>query len=341
MLSRIKRLVKTKITEKPLKLSTRQVNKLNKIINNYVHQSGIKINGLHAINSYIQAKDPKYKIYDAKKYVKYELLSPNATANIYELYSILKQEGFENLEHNKYQIFLDSNEIIEITDLPDNVFDEIGRNNYVSFEYVMVDLYDKYTNPMEIDYDLDKYYARGTLLEKLYPPIIYDIRNRKMTKPTPEVKAIIDKIIGKFAKNNNGVVLMGKYAYNYYMEEKIPVDKLLLKSANMTEDGKKLIRLIGKKHITVEKKAKFGDIRNRSVILKYKKIPIVEIIDVGKDSLVANVDVDNSVLVSTVENLIKNLYLEQIVGDKREAKIMLHKLDKKRVKRKELEYYNK
>lgn len=282
-------------------------NTFNKTIENFIKKKKLKVTGIRAMNVYIRKKDPKYKIYNNNNYIKYEVYSNTAYKHNKQLCDILhKNENIKCYKKKNYFIKIDGNILIEITDVPTEIYDNIKTNIYDNIHYVdintlMIYIYRKYNSG---NYgNIDKHYARGTLLESLY----------KFKKPTvmwnqeKPLKKILKTIFNTFLQENKNVILTGDYAYNHYVSDgyKKILDSFDIICVDIGKTHKRLISLL-KNSESVSYESLF--LKNNISII-YKNKVICNLIQLENKYINKNVDINNNVLVVDFNKLIEYLYI--------------------------------
>lgn len=200
------------------------------ITSDFIKRKELKMYGGIAINELIKRKDIKKAIYDEydNNIPDLDVYSPDPIFHVMELCNILYNEGIEDIMGEEkmhdmsYGIKIDKIQIFDCTYVPKNAYYnipviKINGYNYTLPRYLMIDLYKQYIDIYEYSWRLDKAFIRATLLEQLYPfpkPKEMSIKNKR----TNEKKDIIAFVYENVIQNNNKIILMGDYAYNFFIK---------------------------------------------------------------------------------------------------------------------------
>lgn len=129
-------------------------------------------------------------------------------------------QGIEGMHAGTYKLFVNFENYCDISYLSKNICDtmryiEIDGIRYAHPYFMYIDFYRIFTDPNSFSFRLDKSFNRYTRLYKYYPIKILDNLKLNINKTDDTVlRSIRKKII-----HNSKYIIVGKYAYNYYMSK--------------------------------------------------------------------------------------------------------------------------
>jgi hypothetical protein len=147
------------------------------------------------------------------------------------------------IHEGTYKIFVNFINYCDISYLAKNICDrclklELNGLVYAHPMFLYIDIFRVFTDPLTSYWRLDKSFNRFIKLYRYFP--IKEPSNKNF-----QIKKSDNEIINKVRKNiihNSKLIVIGKYAYNYYVqkvnEKKIDIDYYELISINYTDDTK-------------------------------------------------------------------------------------------------------
>jgi hypothetical protein len=205
----------------------------NVVVMEFVKEKKRKIYGGYAQNKTIISKDPNDAFYGDDEIPDIDVYSPEPLKDLIELCNIFLKKGFrgiagqEALHKETYKIFVNGANVIDLSYVPKNIYNkipfiEIDGINFVHPSFVYIDLYRMMTEPYFSSFRWKKIFPRLYKLQKHFPfnkaskPLndAYDVPKNKQKHVEIINKLIYDKI-----KNNQTLIIVGQYAYNYLLEE--------------------------------------------------------------------------------------------------------------------------
>lgn len=203
-----------------------------KIVSNFLKETGRKVYGGTALNSYLPQKD---SIYARTDFPDFDFFSPDPWADAVELTDRLYKAGFiyseakSGIHRGTFKVFANFWPVADITFLPQKLYDNITtqkKRGYtmVSPAYLQMTLYDIISKPIETPTRWPKVALRQKLLEKWAAPKYRDkqcaqdfIRaDEKTVLPNNTVMKALEHIY-RFARKNK-LIHYGALAYNKYLE---------------------------------------------------------------------------------------------------------------------------
>lgn len=131
-------------------------------------------------------------------------------------------QGLQGMHVGTYKLFVNFENYCDISYMSKNICDnmryiEIEGIRYAHPYFMYIDSYRIFTDPNSFSFRLDKSFNRYTRLYKYYPIIIPENSKIKITitKTDPSTLSLLRKKIIHKSK----YIIVGKYAYNYYMHK--------------------------------------------------------------------------------------------------------------------------
>lgn len=264
----------------------------------FVKERKLIVYGGTAINELLLLKNKKMAIYDENDIPDWDMYTPQPMVDLIELCNRFYKAGFTDVsgieaKHgNTYRIFIEDVNYFDLTYVPKEAyhrlpFREIKGVRYIDVNYMFIDMYKQYLDVYEYDWRLEKAFKRGSLLEEYYP---FPKPNEKWKKDEWKNKEVILYIYANYIQDNNGVVLSGDYAYNYYIrnskmdkidEMRKPVNTLRVVSNNFKNDvpwvKKVLMKKFGKENVETQEYVPYLGVLGRRVEYKYKGDTVLDI----------------------------------------------------------------
>ena len=222
----------------------------------------IKINkkiiyGGYAQNKLIEVKDENDIFYKETDTPDIEFYSYDPVNDLVELCNFLYEkkmkyiEGKEGVHNGTYKIFVNFENYCDISYISKNIytsmkFIEINNIRYAHPHFMYIDFYRIFTDPNSFSFKLDKSFNRYIKLYKYYPIKKHESTDIKIEKTSSEILLIIRKKI----IHNSNYIIVGKYAYNYYINKingnLLNVDYYEFITLDFNEEVKKILLKLNK-----------------------------------------------------------------------------------------------
>jgi hypothetical protein len=218
--------------------------KIRQIILDYIKEKKKKIYGGYALDKLLINK--KYEsIYKEYEIPDIDFYSIDPNTDIIELCNkfhelTYKVTAREAKHQNTYSIFVNYDLYCDITYAPSCVYNAIPTLNidgfyYVNPNFMIIDYLKILTDPLSSYWRLEKSFERLCLLEEAYPlPKFTKEIEINSTEDDKLIRDGIDKILNQI-KDINDIVIVGFYAYLYYLK----ISKLSSKNKNLENFSKK------------------------------------------------------------------------------------------------------
>ncbi len=207
------------------------------------------IYGGWAQNELIKSKNKDETFYKEIDIADIEFYSYEPIKDAVELGDFLKSKNLKyisiqgGIHDGTYKIFVNFVNYCDISYLAKNICDkclklELNGLLYAHPMFLYIDIFRVFTDPLTSYWRLDKSFNRYLKLYRYYPNTEPSNKNFKIKKTDNE---IIDKV-RKNIIHNSKLIVIGKYAYNYYVQKvddkKIDIDYYELISTNYIDDAK-------------------------------------------------------------------------------------------------------
>jgi hypothetical protein len=207
------------------------------------------IYGGWAQNELIKNKNKEEAFYKEIEIADIEFYSYEPVKDAIDLADFLKSKNLKyisvqgGIHEGTYKIFVNFINYCDISYLAKNICDnclkiELNGLLYAHPAFLYIDIFRVFTDPLTSYWRLDKSFDRYLKLNRYYPL-------KESTNNFFRIKKTDDEIINKVRKNiihNSKLIVIGKYAYNYYVqkvnEKKIDIDYYELISTNFEIDTK-------------------------------------------------------------------------------------------------------
>ncbi len=207
------------------------------------------IYGGWAQNELIKSKNKDETFYKEIDIADVEFYSYEPIKDAIELGDFLKSKNLKyisvqgGIHEGTYKIFVNFINYCDISYLAKNICDkclklELNGLLYAHPMFLYIDIFRVFTDPLTSFWRLEKSFIRFIKLYKYYP--IKEPSNKNFI-----IKKTDNEIIKKIRKNiihDSKLIVIGKYAYNYYVqkvnEKKIDIDYYELISTNYIDDTK-------------------------------------------------------------------------------------------------------
>ena len=275
----IKKLVQQKRQELDLESKTKDIHTIHNLILNYVIQNRRKVYGGYALNILLLEKDKNDAIYTEDDNPDIDFYSPEPLFDLEQICLLLYSNGYKNIvgkeaQHQEtFSIFVDNLQYCDITYVPKNIY---SRMQFITIKnitithptFLTIDYLRMITDPMisywRFDNDL-KSFKRFYLLQKHYNFSMY--KNSISVSNSTDLVNIALNIIYKFILNNESIINIGFFGYNYLLNKSNVLNdksfKLKLKlvpmpyyefiSTNYRTDALELIKLLNKNDLLKSK----------------------------------------------------------------------------------------
>lgn len=236
-----------------------------KVILDFIKDKKRIIYGGYAQNKLITEKNKDDGFYKDTDTPDIEFYSYEPLKDLMELCDILHNKNFkyvqgtEGLHEGTYKIFVNFENYCDISYIPKNIYDNcpyIITKDYLRLadpSFMLIDVYRVFTDPMTSYWRLEKSFKRYLRLYKYYPIEKYKKNDTiKFSNITDE--NILNKL-RKLIIHNSDYIVVGTYAYNYYIKktqfEPVNINFYEIITSNLKEEGqkiyKKLSKIFGKK----------------------------------------------------------------------------------------------
>jgi hypothetical protein len=285
----------------------KELTDINVIILQFVKDNKRKIYGGYAQNKAIVNKDPKDAFYREDSIPDIDIYSPEPIKDLINLCDILCEKGFKHVEGKEaehketYKVFANYANVCDLSYVPKNIyykipFIEIEGIQYTHPSFVYIDLYRILTDPYFSSRIWKKVFGRLYKLQKHYPfnkatkglNNAYDVPKNKQD----EVRKINDFILSEI-KGKGDYIVVGQYAYNYFLKESgilddrgfskkykiIDIPFMQMISTNYIPDAARMIINLKKTFtkITFTEFYPFWMFTGYNVVIYYDTIPILHI----------------------------------------------------------------
>lgn len=212
-----------------LEPTTEEIMKVYKIILDYIKSTKRKVYGGTALNLLVSAKSPADAIYKPNKFADIDFYSPEPIVDLMKICNILHEKGFKNvsgreaMHQETYSITVNYVLYCDISYVPRNIynkmpFDTINGITVIHPHFMWIDYLRMMTDPL-ISYwrfgDDLKSFKRFMLLQKHFP---MPQSTTKMPQPQLEYNVTTAlSAIFNFATENKSIIMIGFYAYNYFL----------------------------------------------------------------------------------------------------------------------------
>lgn len=209
------------------------------IVYNFIKEYKRKLYGGTAQNMLIKVKNKEDAFYPETDIADLDFYSPEPIEDMYRIANLFWSKGYKYVEAREaehretYSVFVNFMNVADISYVPKNIyhrmpFVEIDGINYVHPNFIYIDMYRMFTDPLNSGtHRWKKTFPRLFKLQKHYP---INKATAKLPKIDPKPKSdkhqqVLDYIFD-FLKNRQSTIMIGKYVYNCFLEEsKIMKDK--------------------------------------------------------------------------------------------------------------------
>ena len=223
---------------------------------NFIKEKNRIIYGGYAQNNLILMKNVDDGFYKDIDTPDIEFYSPEPLADLINLCDYLKSKNFkyvqgsEGIHEGTYKIFVNFINYSDITYISKNIYDNcpyIENNEGLRLahpNFMLIDIYRVFTDPMTSYWRLEKSFKRFLRLYRYYPVIN---KNDNIFFESLTSNEILRTIRKKIIHNSNYIVV-GSYAYNYFVKKinkpNIKINFYELITENIKEEGIKIYKIL-------------------------------------------------------------------------------------------------
>lgn len=181
-------------------------------------------------------------------------------------------QGTDGIHEGTYKLFVNFENYCDITYISKNIYDsmkyiEINGIKYAHPNFMYIDSYRIFTDPFSFSLRLDKAFNRYLKLYKYYPiQKPHNLTLKIIKSPSEKLDIIRKKII-----HNSKYIVVGKYAYNYYMSkldiEPIDIDYYEIITVDFQKNANIINKILRKyfKNVTTKEFVPFFEFFGRRV----------------------------------------------------------------------------
>jgi len=292
------------------------------IILDFIKENKRVIYGGYAQNKLIKLKNKEDYIYKETDVPDVEFYSYEPIKDTIELCNKLYAKGCkfiqgkEGIHNTTYKIFINFINYCDITYLAKNIYDRIPfieDNNvrYAHPTFLLIDIYRVFVDPMTSYFRLDKSFNRYVKMIKYYPIRHGNNKEIKFNNLAPD--DVLDKIRKKIIQNSD-FIMVGSYAYNYYVKKvefnPIKINFYEMITNNLKEDSKKIYDILNKLYpnkITTKEYYPFYEFFDSRIEFLYDDIIILRLYNNNSRCIVYNQSDKKKIKIGTVQ--LVSLYL--------------------------------
>lgn len=259
----------------------------------FIKQKKRIIYGGYAMNSLIISKDKSDDFYGNCRY-DIEFYTPTPVKDSIDIAMYFHNKKYDNvvvgeaLHPDSYKLYVEFENICDITYMDKNVYDSVKYINmndlqFINTEYMLIDAYRTFTDPMTSYFRLQKSLDRIYLILQHYPfdKNYLDVIYKEYLKRDMNLK-ILDFIRHNILQDSN-MIIIGHYAVNYFISK---VNKRLpfypyyeVISDNYIKDRDNIYKILKKKYkdISFKKYHKFFQFYGERSEFYYKKQVILKL----------------------------------------------------------------
>lgn len=232
-----------------------------KIILDFIKDKKRIIYGGYAQNKLITEKNKEDGFYKDTETPDIEFYSYSPLQDLIELCDILHNknlkyiQGTEGLHEGTYKIFVNFENYCDISYIPKNIYDNcpyvVTKDNLKLADpaFMLIDVYRVFTDPMTSYWRLEKSFKRYLRVYKYYP--IEEYKKNDIIKFTSETNENILNKLRKLIIHNSNYIVVGAYAYNYYVKKisvtPVNVNFYEIITSNIKEESTKIYKKLAKK----------------------------------------------------------------------------------------------
>jgi hypothetical protein len=257
---------------------------VNSLILDFIKKKKRIIYGGYAQNLLIKKKNIDDIFYTEVHTPDLEFYTHEPVSDVIELCNFLKSKNFkyisgqEGVHEGTYKIFVNFENYCDISYLPKNISDnclkiEANGVQYTHPYFMYIDFFRMFTDPLTSFWRLDKAVCRFLKLIKNYP-----FTEAKKTMIINETDKDILKTIRRKIIHKSKYIVIGKYAYNYYIkkndESAIDIDFYEIITSDYEKEIQNiyniLVKYLNKDNITVKEYVPFFEFFDKRSEYYYK-----------------------------------------------------------------------
>lgn len=227
--------------------SISEIKKVNDLILDYIRTNKRKIYGGLALDYLLKDKKAEEEIYKEYECPDIDFYTPDPMNDLIKLCNLLHEENFkfvrgrEAIHKETYAIYVNNRLYCNLSYVPKNIynkipFKQIDGLNIVHPYFLSIDYLRIFTDPIVSYWRLKdkKTFERFYLLNYYYPLPFSDKNINLKSKENDEFTEYILKKILEITSDNDTIVHTGLYAYNFYLNESMILDKKLPRFKNLS-----------------------------------------------------------------------------------------------------------
>ncbi|VVU94731.1 hypothetical protein CPAV1605_456 [seawater metagenome] len=318
-----------KIQEKKLMIldpNIQEINQVNSIIHNFIKNKKRVVYGGFAQNILIGKKNKEDEFYGKLDTPDIEFYTPTPIEDMIELCNTLYKKGFQRVQgqegvHNEtYKVFVNFEDYCDISYMPRNIYNQIPTRMIDGMRitdplFMLIDSFRVYSDPMTSWWRIEKSFKRTELILKHYPIPKNDskLKIKFETKPDSKIKSILRYIRKRIFHKMESLVVIGFYAYNYYMKKAKLPNLLVLEpyydliSIDYNNDIQKIYDILKAKYgkdLTTKEFYPFFQFTGKSTMYLYNGKKILQVYDRNNRCIVFNMSQHKKVKIGTLQLLI-------------------------------------
>lgn len=275
------------------------------VILDFIKKKKRIIYGGYAQNKLITEKNKDDGFYKEVDTPDIEFYSYAPLQDLTELCDLLHSENFKyiqgtsGLHDGTYKIFVNFQNYCDISYIPKNIYDNCPyittKDNLKLADpfFMLIDVYRVFTDPMTSYWRLEKSFKRFLRLYKYYP--IEKYKKNNIIKFTNETNENILNKLRKLIIHNSNYIVVGTYAYNYYIKKTksapVNINFYEMITSDIKEEStkihKKLLKIFGKK-ITIKEYFPFFEYFDYRIEFLYDNQTILRVYNNNNRCIVYN-----------------------------------------------------
>ena len=280
-------------------------NNVYKVILDYIKNKKKIVYGGYAQNKLIIEKNEDDAFYKEIDTPDIEFYSHSPLEDLFGLCDLLHERGFKyvqgstGLHEGTYKIFVNFINYCDIAYISKNIYDNcpyiITKDNIRLADplFMLIDIYRVFTDPMTSYWRLDKSFKRSVKLYKYYS--INNYKKNDIIKFNNITNDKILNVIRKLIIHNSNYIVVGTYAYNYYVKKAkftpANVNFYEIITSNINEESLKIYKKltkIFKKKITVKEYYPFHEYFDYRIEFLYNNKVILRVYNNNNRCIVYN-----------------------------------------------------
>ena len=214
-----------------------EISKIQHTILNYIKENKRKIYGGYALDILLKEKKAQEDIYQEYEIPDIDIYTIDPMNDLISLCNLLHENNFkyvrgrEALHKETYAIYVNNKQYCNLTYVPKNIYNKIPfkiiNEMYITHPYfLMIDYLRVLTDPIVSYWRLKdkKTFERLYYLNKYYP-LPYSDKNINIDSNNNNTNENVLKSILNFTNNNNNIVHIGFFAFNFYLNNSFILDK--------------------------------------------------------------------------------------------------------------------